>query len=111
MVGRAEARSVGTSAHTSSAYGQRGWNRHPVGGWCRSGGLPGIPVMTTRSPESGGNEPIRPVVYGWAGRAKRADASASSMMSPAYMIAIRSENSTRSDRSCVMKSTANPSSR
>ncbi len=67
--------------------------------------------MILRSPVSGGNDAMSPAVYGCAGLANSSDALASSTMSPEYMIAIRSENSTSSDRSWVMKSTAKPISR
>ena len=67
--------------------------------------------MIVCSPVSGGKDAISPDVYGWAGRANSSDAAASSTMSPEYMIAIRFENSTSSDRSWVMKSTAKPISR
>ena len=93
-------------------YGQRGWNRQPDGGAARSGGEPGIPVSRSIGPCSGGNESEQPdACTGGAGRRGARAAGASSTISPAYMIAMRSASSTSSERSCVMKSTAKPSSR
>src|SRR4029078_10098435 len=60
-------RSSGTSVeHAAVATGQRGWNVQPVGRLRRSGGVPGMPVITVRSPVRGGNELISPAVYGWS---------------------------------------------
>ena len=91
--------------------GQRGWKRQPLGGSPRSGGMPGMPVIRTSGPVSGGNELSSPCVYGCFASAKRSRAAAVSTISPAYMIPIRSANSTSRERSCVMKSTAKSSSR
>ena len=75
------------------------------------GGEPGIPVSGTSGPLSGGKDFKRPCVYGCCGFAPSRSAGAVSTISPAYMIEIRSANSSRSDRSCVMKRTAKPKSR
>ena len=91
--------------------GQRGWKRQPAGGDARSGGEPGMPVMRSTGPVSGGKERIRPSVYGWRASACSRSPGASSTISPAYMIAMRCANSKRSERSCVMKRNANPKSR
>ena len=42
--------------------GQRGWKRHPGGGWSMSGGEPGMPVSRCFSPVRDGKELIRPCV-------------------------------------------------
>ncbi len=68
-----------------------------------------MPASGTIGPVSGGNERIRPAVYGCSDRRKSTSEGADSTISPAYMIAMRSLNSTSSERSCVMKSTAKPS--
>jgi hypothetical protein len=39
--------------HTSVAAGQRGWNRHPVGGFTGDGGSPVIAVPMTGTDGSG----------------------------------------------------------
>ena len=97
-------------SHGSNAFGQRGWNEQPVGMPRRSGGEPGMPVSSRRGPRRAGNERSRP----FAVRVQRVAvdvgaAGASSTIRPPYMIAIRSENSTSSDRSWVMNSTEKPS--
>ena len=45
-------------------WGQRVWKRQPLGGAERSGGEPGMPVIRSIGPVSGGNEVSRPCVYG-----------------------------------------------
>ena len=70
-----------------------------------------MPASGSIGPVSGGNEPSSPREYGCSELAKSSGDSASSTISPAYMIATRFANSSSSDRSCVMNSTAKPSSR
>src|SRR5690606_20498563 len=61
--------SAGSSAPQSAcAYGQRGWNGQPGGRSSRLGGLPGIEVISGRSPTTGGTAFNSPTVYGWRGR-------------------------------------------
>src|SRR3954452_8067721 len=97
--------STGISAeHRSKACGHRGWNEHPEGIPRRSGGEPGIPASSRRSPRSAGKDLSRPSLYGWSESLYRSAERASSTIRPPYMIAIRSENSTSSDRSWVMNS-------
>ena len=69
-----------------------------------------MPVSRSSGPVSGGNELSRPCVYGCCGSLASRAAGALSTISPAYMIAIRSANSSSSERSCVMKRTAKPKS-
>ena len=70
-----------------------------------------MPVIRSIGPVSGGNDSISPSVYGCRAASRSSLPAPSSTISPAYMIAIRSANSKSSERSWVMKSTANPSSR
>jgi hypothetical protein len=49
-------------AQMGKARGQRGWKRHPVGGFTRLGGEPGMPVSLFFSPLMEGKEFIRPRV-------------------------------------------------
>ena len=69
----------------------------------------GMPTSGRIGPVSGGNERISPAVYGCSERRKSTSEGADSTISPAYMIAMRSLNSTSSERSWVMNSTAKPS--
>ena len=92
--------------------GQRGWKRQPAGGDARSGGEPGNPGHPLERPgqrreRADQAERVRVPRRTCAARS----AGACSTISPAYMIAIRCANSNSSERSCVMKSTAKPSSR
>src|SRR5437763_16513435 len=63
---RSTGRSVVWRAYSASSSvrqcGQRGWKRQPDGGAARSGGAPGMPVIRTSGPVSGGNDCIRPIV-------------------------------------------------
>src|SRR5581483_7812510 len=99
-----------SAAFSGRQCGQRGWKRQPAGGEARSGGAPPIPVRRARGPRSGGNDSIRPTVYGCRARLRSSAAGAASTTSPAYMIATRWASSSRSERSCVMKRTAKPRS-
>jgi len=69
-----------------------------------SGGAPGIPVSFFLEPVMEGKEFINPTVYGCSGSSKSSREGALSTISPAYMIAIRVENSTSKDRSLVINS-------
>ena len=88
--------------------GSAGWNEQPVGMPRRSGGEPGIPVSSRARPAQRRERLQQPSLYGCSESVYRSADRASSTIRPPYMIAIRSENSTSSDRSCVMNRTENP---
>src|SRR6185437_8081090 len=94
----------------SCTTGQRGLNRQPLGGLPRSGGLPGIPLSSTRSPWMDGNASSRPLLYGCDGVSKTVRVGPVSTTWPAYITTSRSENRLTSDMSWVTKMTAKPSS-
>src|SRR5206468_3400834 len=86
----------------SFAYLQRGWNRHPLGGVRRLGGLPGIASRRCFSPFTLGNAPRSPSVYGCRVLWKRSCDGASSTICPAYITAIRSATFATVDTSWEM---------
>ncbi len=94
-----------------AAVRARGWKRQPLGGSREVGRGAGDTGQRLDRPVSGGNEPISPTVYGCSGLAKSSlrgrrldDLARVHDCDPVA-------NSMRSERSCVMKSTAKPSSR
>jgi hypothetical protein len=68
-----------------------------------------MPASSRRGPRRAGNEESRPLLYGCSESRYSDVAWASSTIRPPYMMAIRFENSTSSDRSWVMKMTEKPS--
>ena len=98
--------------HSSNATGHRGWNEHPTGTASGCGGSPPRPDGARRNRGSpiAGNAAASASVYGWAGVANTGCDGPCSTIRPAYMIASRSQTSTRTDRSWVMNSIARPSS-
>ena len=67
-----ESSSAGSTARqTGSAYGQRGWKRHPAGRWTRLGGVPAIGWRRSRrATSSRGTDCRRPHVYGCSGASR-----------------------------------------
>src|SRR5690625_1028308 len=84
-------RKSGTSAtHLSTAYGQRGANLQPGGGFIRFGGDPAIGVRRSPGFLSLGIELSNPSVYGWAGLSYMSRILPVSAMRPEYMILLGS---------------------
>ena len=98
---------------SSNRFGHRGSNEHPAGMCCGSGGSPPSPEGRCRnrvSPISGNAAASACGVGVLRARGRRFSAGPSSTILPAYMIARRSETSTRTERSCVMKIIESPRS-
>src|SRR5690606_21858351 len=87
----------------SSASGQRGWNRQPLGGSTRLGGVPGMDTMGARSAYMSGNAWTRPCVYGWRGFVNTSSTGPYSTMRPAYMTATSSHVWATTDRSWLTR--------
>ena len=93
--------------------GSEGGTEHPDGIFWGSGGSPPRPVGFRRKrviADLGERVPRAPSCTGASGR-RRPRGRPSSTILPAYMIARRSETSTSTDRSCVMKIIDSPRSR
>src|SRR3990170_6444177 len=95
-----------TYLQTSWANWHLGWNRHPDGGFFRSGGEPGIDRSRRRGPLMLGNAERRPIVYGFADFSKTSLMFPYSNSFPAYMMPIFSPTSATTEMSCVMISIA-----
>jgi hypothetical protein len=89
------------------ARGQRGWNRHPGGGYARSGTSPVI-VRSAGSPPSGITHSMSPRVYGCCGSAKIRSTGPYSTIWPAYITQTWSASSATRPKSCVTKIIAEP---
>lgn len=68
---------IAPSRHSSVAHAHRGANGQPRPTATRSGGMPGIGA-SDRVRSALGTDPIKPIVYGCRGRAKRSAVGASS---------------------------------
>src|SRR5581483_8152989 len=108
----ASARSGGSSrGQRSNAYGQRGWNRQPLGGLAGSGTSPGRLSGRTPPPSGRGTAAIRASLYGCAGFVHSGCVSATSTIRPRYMTETSSATCRTIARSCEISSRPTPSSR
>ena len=83
-------------------FGHRGWNRQPVGGLRKSGGVPPMSYSSFLGPIILGNALISACVYGWNGSLNNVRRFPYSTSFPAYIIANVSQTSAMTDRSCVI---------
>src|SRR5215216_4202271 len=82
-----------TSHKPAMKCGQRGWKRHPVGGFTRLGGSPGGTSLNDSALRASGSEVAasNARVYGCNGLSSRRRVSAFSIRLPAYITKIRRE--------------------
>ena len=102
----ATSRHSGIAALQSAiAIGQRVWNTHPAGGRSGEGTSP-VRMMRSRVRSSSGSvigiAESSALVYGCSGFSYSSSESASSMMCPRYITAMRSEMCRTTARSCAM---------